>query len=110
MKQEVLSFLKERGWEELNCSKQKLHYPDFIQTISTLSDNQFVQDVHIENLLVFPRNVQFYNMDYFHDSSLILQDKVSYSYNISIILCNALCLKEFVSSVGKLHGRSSIES
>ena len=82
-KTEILNCFAQHGWQELHNSKDHFtnddeKYADFIQTICTLSDNNFLQDIHVQNLLIFPGNMQFYNLDYYHDGSILLQDKVRF--------------------------------
>lgn len=96
-KSEILNFFAQDGWQELDSSKQHFStdeekYANFIQTISTLSENQFIQDIHVENLLIFPGNLEFYNLDYYRDGSLLLQDKVSF---IAYMVLAPICFSYF---------------
>ncbi|KAF5303838.1 hypothetical protein FQR65_LT08095 [Abscondita terminalis] len=63
------------GWELVNFKGET--YDDFITTVNALKKNQFMIDVHIKELFVFPPRTQFHNHDAYRCKSIILQDKAS---------------------------------
>lgn len=78
---EVINFFLQEGWhlqtlEDVGTSEDK-KYSHFLQKISSLSEREFIKDIHIPNLLVFPGNMEFYNIELYHTGSILLQDKAS---------------------------------
>eukprot|EP00090_Calanus_glacialis_P035419 TRINITY_DN60473_c0_g1_i1.p1 TRINITY_DN60473_c0_g1~~TRINITY_DN60473_c0_g1_i1.p1 ORF type:complete len:622 (-),score=205.52 TRINITY_DN60473_c0_g1_i1:3-1868(-) len=69
--------LKEEGWVEVMYDKSEVDNVQFLQLISNLKENQYLSDLHIPNLLVFPPKSQLYNHGLVKDGSLMLQDKSS---------------------------------
>ncbi|KAJ1527892.1 hypothetical protein ONE63_007828 [Megalurothrips usitatus] len=79
-KEEIIDFFAQAGWHKLkneDTGEGDRKYRHFLRTISSLSDDEFIEDAHIPNLLVFPRSLEFHNLDYYWDGSLLLQDKAS---------------------------------
>lgn len=78
----MFNYFAEEGWNALEMptkhtsSNEENQYASFLERISSLSGNEFLQDLHVPNLLVFPGSMEFYNLEYYHNGSLLLQDKV----------------------------------
>lgn len=72
--EEAIEAFKDEGWR---LSYARKDYPGFIEAVSKLSDKEFIQDIHVPELLVFPSKTQFYNHPGYTSGSLILQDKVN---------------------------------
>jgi len=69
--------LKEEGWVEVMYDKSEVDNKQFLQLISNLKENQYLSDLHIPNLLVFPPKSQLYSHELVKDGFLMLQDKSS---------------------------------
>ena len=69
--------LREEGWLEVMYDKSQVTQKQFIEMISSLADNQYLTDLHIPNLLVFPPKTALYQHDLVREGSLLLQDKSS---------------------------------
>ncbi|XP_034249272.1 probable 28S rRNA (cytosine-C(5))-methyltransferase [Thrips palmi] len=74
--QEVVDFFVQDGWNEV-WTKGTNDYAEFLTRVSSLSEKEFMRDMHIPNLLIFPDSVKFYDIKYYQDNYLILQDKAS---------------------------------
>ena len=69
--------LREEGWLEVMYDKSEVTFQQFLELLSTLSDNQYLTDLHIPGLLVFPPKTALYDHPLVLDGSLMLQDKAS---------------------------------
>lgn len=74
--QEVVDFFVQDGWKEVSTNDTK-NYDEFLSKVASLSDGEFIRDMHIPNLLIFPENLKFYDLQYYQDNYFILQDKAS---------------------------------
>lgn len=72
---EAVDGFRSEGWV-LSKSLDKTDYKGFLDKISSLSDEEFLVDIHIPDLLIFPPKTQFYNHPAYKNGSIILQDKV----------------------------------
>lgn len=63
------------GWIEVNCET----YDEYLNAVENLTDEQFVSDIHVKNLFVFPASSRRYWAlnAMTKESKLILQDKAS---------------------------------
>lgn len=52
------------------------NYEGFLNEISQLRPGEFMFDLHVPDLLIFPPKTQFYEHPAYKNGSLILQDKV----------------------------------
>lgn len=68
------SFIND-GWVEVKCE----NYDEFLSAISNLTDEQFISDIHVKNLFIFPSSSKRYWAlnKLTKESKLILQDKAS---------------------------------
>ena len=69
--------LREEGWVEVMYDKSQVDSTQFLKKVSNLKENQYLVDLHIPNLLVFPPKSQLYDHGLVKDGSLMLQDKAS---------------------------------
>jgi len=76
-KEMMATQLEEEGWVEVIYEKKALDNKQFLQKISNLKEFQYLSDLHIANLLVFPPKSQLYNHRLVTEGSLMLQDKSS---------------------------------
>lgn len=70
---EAIENFQEEGW---NFQSGFENYSSFLNAISNLNEETFVQDFHIPDLLVFPHGTAFFNHPGYKSGSIILQDKV----------------------------------
>jgi len=73
----VSQHLEEEGWSEIKYDKNLVDSKQFLKMVSHLKETQYLADLHIPNLLVFPPKSQFYNHELVKNGSLMLQDKSS---------------------------------
>eukprot|EP00092_Neocalanus_flemingeri_P025817 GFUD01027983.1.p1 GENE.GFUD01027983.1~~GFUD01027983.1.p1 ORF type:complete len:625 (-),score=195.54 GFUD01027983.1:48-1922(-) len=69
--------LQEEGWMEVMYDKSEVDSKQFLKMVSSLKETQYLADLHITNLLVFPPKSQLYDHSLVKDGSLMLQDKAS---------------------------------
>lgn len=72
---EALEAFTSDGWCEVKCE----NYDEFLQAIDNLTDEQFISDIHVNDLFVFPANSKRYwaLSALTKESKVILQDKAS---------------------------------
>ncbi|KAK4875878.1 hypothetical protein RN001_012300 [Aquatica leii] len=73
--EEAVSGFCNEGWELVQSSGET--YNDFISQVSALQHNQFMVDVHIQELFIFPPKTEFYSHEAYKCKSIVLQDKAS---------------------------------
>ncbi|KAG5883733.1 hypothetical protein JTB14_024234 [Gonioctena quinquepunctata] len=73
---EAIEGFRDEGWT-LSKFLDKTDYQGFLNKISSLNEDEFLVDIHIPNLLIFPPKTQFYNHPAYKNGSIILQDKAS---------------------------------
>ena len=68
------SFIND-GWIEVKCE----NYDEFLNAVANLTDEQFISDVHVKDLFIFPASSKRYwaLSKLTKESKLILQDKAS---------------------------------
>lgn len=73
----MLKKLSEHKFKKLDTPKT---YVEFLELIKSdkFKANNFVQDFHIKELLVFNSKVKFYKLEEYNNGSLIIQDKVNF--------------------------------
>lgn len=69
--------LREEGWLEVMYDRSVTSSAEFLDLVSSLSHGQYLVDLHIPNLLVFPPKTPLYEHELVKDGSLVLQDKSS---------------------------------
>ena len=69
--------LREEGWLEVMYDRSVTSSGEFLELVSSLSHGQYLVDLHIPNLLVFPPKTPLYEHELVKDGSLVLQDKSS---------------------------------
>ncbi|KAF5291173.1 hypothetical protein FQA39_LY14415 [Lamprigera yunnana] len=73
--EEALDGFQQEGWQLIPFSGKT--YNQFIEAIKNLENNQFMVDIQIDDLLVFPSRTEFYQHEAYKCRSIILQDKAS---------------------------------
>merc|ERR1719431_207361 len=76
-KEQIANMLLEEGWEEVIYNKKEVNNKTFVQLISNLKEYQYLSDLHIPLLLVFPPKSQLYSHKLVTEGFLMLQDKSS---------------------------------
>lgn len=63
------------GWVEVKCET----YDEFLNAIANLTDEQFISDIHVNDLFIFPASSKRYwaLSSLTKESKIILQDKAS---------------------------------
>ena len=72
---EAMEAFTNDGWIEVTCE----NYDEFLNAIANFSDEQFVADLHVKDLFVFPASSKRYwaLSSLTKESKVILQDKAS---------------------------------
>ncbi|XP_012282913.1 probable 28S rRNA (cytosine-C(5))-methyltransferase [Orussus abietinus] len=72
-KEVITSFINE-GWQ---CLSRKGNYSSFLESVSNLEDDTFLQDIHIPEVLIFPHGTKFHDHLAYRQGFIMLQDKAS---------------------------------
>lgn len=72
---EALEEFVNDGWIEVKCE----NYDDFLNAVANLTDEQFISDLHVNDLFIFPASSKRYwaLSRWAKNSKVILQDKAS---------------------------------
>lgn len=73
---EAIQNFQDEDWV-LTKFLDKNDYDGFLQKISSLEESEFMVDIHIPNLLIFPPKTEFHNHPAYNKGSILLQDKVN---------------------------------
>lgn len=65
------------GWKQVYYDRTAEDYSSFLFRVASLAKDEFIQDLHIRELLIFPNKTEFYKHPLYTGGSIILQDKVS---------------------------------
>jgi len=69
--------LREEGWLEVMYDRSSVKYNNYLDMVAKLKENEYLQDYHLQDLLVFPPKTQLYDHRLVKDGSMLLQDKAS---------------------------------
>nr|XP_018897310.1 PREDICTED: probable 28S rRNA (cytosine-C(5))-methyltransferase [Bemisia tabaci] len=72
--EEAIEYFNFNGCELLSTGD---NYESFLTTVKHLSDSQYVQDMHLKEVFIFPPQTEFFSDVKYLEGSLILQDKAS---------------------------------
>lgn len=72
---EVIDNFRNEGWSLVRCGDGS-DYSAFLATSASLSEEQFMADTLIKDLLIFPPGTQFYGHNLYKNGCFVLQDKV----------------------------------
>lgn len=86
---DVIANLKGNGWHQIFPDVNT--YNSYIEAVSKLKNNQFVQDFHIKEVLAFPCGALFFDHELYVNGILILQNKVCFIRVIFFKFCE-ICL------------------
>ncbi|XP_056633844.1 28S rRNA (cytosine-C(5))-methyltransferase [Diorhabda sublineata] len=73
---EAIEGFRDEGWI-LSQYLDKSNYEGYLEKIKSLNNDEFVIDIHVSNLLVFPSGTEFYKHPAYKNGTIILQDKAS---------------------------------
>nr|CAH7750779.1 unnamed protein product [Callosobruchus chinensis] len=73
--EEAIEAFSDEGWFLIKHS-DKNDYNGFIEKVIALKDGEFMVDMHIPSLLIFPPRTHFYNHPAYKNGTVILQDKL----------------------------------
>jgi hypothetical protein len=68
------------GWKQVSYDRKPEDYSSFLHRVTSLAEDEFIQDLHIKELFIFPNKTEFYEHPLYIGGSIILQDKVSMKY------------------------------
>lgn len=80
---DALELFVKDGWIERPFEADKQTYDEFLAIVRSLGEADFVSDMHVKNLFVFPASSKRFwaRNALVRESKLILQDKVSELYS-----------------------------
>lgn len=73
---EAVDAFRDEGWILVRCFDNQ-DYDGFLDKISNLEEGEFMVDIHIPYLLIFPPKTEFYNHSAYRNGIIALQDKAS---------------------------------
>lgn len=73
--QEAVDGFRDEGWNLVRFTDAQ-DYEGFLNKVTSLGEDEFMVDIHVKELLLFPPNTQFYQHNAYKDGSILLQDKV----------------------------------
>nr|CAD7462984.1 unnamed protein product [Timema tahoe] len=71
---DVIEIFQAEGWQ-LEVTPDS--YLAFLQSVSNLPEDHFIQDLHMKELLIFPKRTEFFYHHLYQDGSIFLQNKSS---------------------------------
>ena len=74
---DIKEVLAEEGWKEIHYPASSTSHESFLDLISNLGPTDFLSDLHLPDLLVFPPQTPLYQHILVTGGSLLLQDKAS---------------------------------
>ncbi|XP_017779861.1 PREDICTED: probable 28S rRNA (cytosine-C(5))-methyltransferase [Nicrophorus vespilloides] len=74
--QEAIGNFCDDGWS-LVYHEDKSDYRGFLERIGNLEEYEFMVDLHLEDVLIFPPRTEFFRHAGYRDNLIILQDKAS---------------------------------
>ncbi|CAG2060626.1 unnamed protein product, partial [Timema podura] len=72
--EDVIEIFQAEGWQ-LEVTPDS--YQAFLQSVSNLPEDHFIQDLHMKELLIFPKRTEFFYHHLYQDGSIFLQNKSS---------------------------------
>ena len=74
---DIKGVLAEEGWKEIHYPASSTSHESFLDLISNLGPTDYLSDLHLPDLLVFPPQTPLYQHILVTGGSLLLQDKAS---------------------------------
>jgi hypothetical protein len=78
----AVEIFRDEGWKQVDYNRKAEDYASFLHRVASLAEDEFIQDMHIKELFIFPSKTEFYNHPLYLEGSITLQDKVSKTYFI----------------------------
>lgn len=73
--EESVNAFRDEGWTLVRFT-EKDNYEGFLDKVSSLGAEEFMVDLHVKDLLIFPPKTEFYKHSAYKEGLLMLQDKV----------------------------------
>ncbi|CAH1990799.1 unnamed protein product [Acanthoscelides obtectus] len=73
---EAIDAFRDEEWILIKHS-DKNDYNGFVEKVAALKDGEFMVDMHVPSLLIFPSKTHFYNHQAYKNATIVLQDKAS---------------------------------
>jgi hypothetical protein len=77
----ALKIFCDEGWRRVDYDRKAEGYTSFLDRVASLAEDEFIQDLHIKELFIFPNRTEFYKHPLYLEGSIILQDKVRHILN-----------------------------
>ena len=74
---DVKAMLSDEGWKEVHYQASSISHKSFLDLISSLGSTDYLSDLHLADLLVFPPQTPFYQHSLVMGGGLLLQVKAS---------------------------------
>lgn len=72
---EIIALFQNDGWTFTGHFDGS--YEEFLSKVSSLTPEEFMVDLHVKNLLIFPPKTEFYRYPFYKDGRIMIQDKAS---------------------------------
>lgn len=72
--EDAINGFQDEGWKFVEYTDTD--YTMFLEKVLSLDEEEFMQDIHIKELLIFPPKTEFYRHPAYKDGQILLQDKV----------------------------------
>jgi len=76
----ALKIFCDEGWKKVDYNRKAEDYASFLHRVASLADDEFIQDLHIKELFIFPNKTEFYKHPLYLEGCIILQDKVRLTF------------------------------
>lgn len=73
---EIINLFRDEGWTLVRHLEDK-NYENFLTKLSSLSPEEFMLDLHVKDLLIFPPKTEFHQYPFYKDGRIMIQDKAS---------------------------------
>jgi len=73
--EEAINEFRDEGWKLVHFTGK--NYDEFLSKVATLEWDEFMIDLHVKEILLFPAGTAFYNHRAYKAGSIVLQDKAS---------------------------------
>lgn len=74
--EEIINIFRDEGWTFVSHFEDN-NYNHFLSKLSSLGPEEFMLDLHVNNLLIFPPKTEFYLYQCYKDGRIMIQDKAS---------------------------------
>ncbi|PNF16870.1 hypothetical protein B7P43_G06065 [Cryptotermes secundus] len=73
----AMKMFSNEDWKQVCYDRKSEDYSSFLNRVTSLARDEFIQDLHIKELFIFPNKTEFYRHPLYIGGSIILQDKAS---------------------------------